>query len=152
MKIETWVWVALKAATAIAIVSAAAFWLRQTAIQTEHSNQQEIDQWVDENLADALSQKLNRSRSQLLTALHQPDHPINREIQQIVQSIDLRFSKESAAQVAMKLSILYRDGSRFSTTTDIAWDSLPSPIRKDFLKTGTQSVQIPWEFTTVKVS
>jgi hypothetical protein len=151
MKIEPWVWAVLKATTAIAIVSAAAFWLRRATTQTEHSNQKEIDQWVDENLAAALSQKLNCPRSHLIAALQQPAQPLNREIQQIVQAIDLRFSKESAAQIAMKLSIHYQDGSRFSTTTDISWDSLPGTIRRDFLKTGAQSVQIPWEFAAVKV-
>lgn len=153
MKIDSWVWVALKATTAIAIIATAAFLIKRFVDQTEDSNQQEIDNWIDERLAETFSKKLNQPVQQVLVALRHPNaSQLSSEIQQIVESIELLFSKESSSQIMMKLSILYKDGSSFSTSINKTWDSLPGVVRRDFLQTGSQCVCIPWEFSAIKVS
>jgi hypothetical protein len=153
MKSDAWVLVILKTTTVIAVIAAAAFLLKRFVDKLEDSNQNEIDNWVDEHLAQALSNKLNRPVQQVLEELqHQNISKLNSEIQQIVQSVDLLFSKESSSQIMMKLSISYKDGSIFSITADRTWDSLPEIIRKDFLKTGSKNVHVPWEISALKIS
>ncbi|MEM9924823.1 MAG: hypothetical protein AAF915_13890 [Cyanobacteria bacterium P01_D01_bin.50] len=148
MKIDTLVWVGL---TTIAIGSAA-FLLKHFADRIEKSNQKEIDTWVEESLAQALSKKLNRPVQETLAALRHPtiyNSELNREIRQVVQSVQLIFSKESSSEYTVKLYLLYKDASTFSTIIDKSWDSLPAIVRKHFLQTGSRTVRIPWEFPVI---
>jgi hypothetical protein len=146
MKPDSWLWMAVKGGAFVAVLATGAFFLKRLVEQTENSNQQEIDTWVEEKLVAALSKKLNLPSSQILTALQQPSSELNNEIQQIVESIDLLFSKISSSQIVLKLSLAYSDETLFSTTIEKSWDDLPEIVRKDFIQTGSQSVRVPWDF------
>jgi uncharacterized lipoprotein YmbA len=143
MKIDDWLWVTLKTVAVASSIAMVGVVLKILADKVEDSNQTEIDNWVDERLAESLSKKINQPSSKILAAIRNSDaSQIGNEINQILQSIDLLFSRKSSSQITMKLCILYKDDSDFSTTMRKDWDDLPASIRKKFIQTGSCSIRV----------
>ena len=135
----------LKIVITIALAAGGIIWLKRLSEQTEDENLNEIDNWADETVARALEKKLNVPLKAILQLFQgSQNNELLVKIQNILDSVTLNFTKQSPSSVSLRLEISYKDGTSYSVTTEKNWDSLPSPVREEFLRKGNKVVSLPW--------
>lgn len=145
MRSEYWMLTGFKVALFVVGIAAIAVGLKYIVNQTNTETQAEIDTWVNQRLAEALSRKLNQPVQVVSVALKDPTvSPLAEQIEQIVQSVTLTFQRLSASKFRIQLDLLYRSDTAFFTTIEKEWDDLPATVRKEFLQTGSQTVRQTW--------
>ncbi|HAA28563.1 MAG TPA: hypothetical protein DCE56_13855 [Cyanobacteria bacterium UBA8553] len=145
MKSESWMWTGIKVALVIAGLIAIAVGLKYISERTDIETQAEIDTWVNQRLAEALSRKLNQPAQVVGDALKKPSaSPLAEQIEQIVQSVTVTFQRLSSSKFQIQLNLLYKDDTAFSTAIEKEWDDLPATVRKEFLQTEHQTVRRTW--------
>lgn len=144
--IESWIWTGAKVALIVAGLGTIVIGLKHFADQTDRESQAEIDDWVNQRVADALSRKLDQPVQAVRNALQNPARSsLTERIEQLVQSVTLTFRKLSSSTVQIKLDLLYRNDAVFSTEIEKEWDELPATVRQEFLQTGNQTVRRIWD-------
>jgi len=69
-----------------------------------------------------------------------PNDELLAEIQNILDSVTLNFTKHSPSSIPLRIEIKYKDGTSYSVTIEKDWDSLP---RRIFTK-GSKTVSLLW--------
>jgi len=145
MRSEFWMWTGIKVALVIAGLTAIAVGLKYISERTDIETQAEIDAWVNQRLAEALSRKLNQPIQIVGDALKNPiASPLAEQIEQIVQSATLTFQRLSSSKFQIRLDLSYRSDTAFSTAIEREWEDLPATVREEFLQTGHQIVYRTW--------
>lgn len=145
MKGESWMWMGVKIALVVAGLTAIAAGLKYISDQTDTETQAEMDTWVNQRLAEALSRKLNQPVQVVGDALKDStSSSLAQQIEQIVQSVTLTFQRLSSSKFQIQLDLLYKGDTAFSTAIEKEWDDLPATVRKEFLQTGHQTVRRAW--------
>lgn len=145
MKSESWIWMGFKVALVFAGLTVIVVGLKYILDQTDTEAQSEIDTWVNQRLAEALSKKLNQPVQAVGDALKDSTtSPLAKQIEQVVQSATVTFQRLSSSKFQIQLDLLYKSNTAFSTAIEKEWDDLPTTVRGEFLKTGHQTVRRTW--------
>jgi hypothetical protein len=125
--------------------------LKEVMVKNELRTQKDLDEWVDQLLAESLSKKLERSPSSIFQTLTRgEDVELNRKIKTLIESVELVFQHDSSlSKVEVFLNASFQDGTSLSANTLRVWDDLPFAIRKEFLKSNDTSITVPWNLPLV---
>ena len=117
--------------------------------QSEAENRKNIDSWFEERLAISLAEKLGIPSQEILQTFRGSANPtIIARIREIVNSARLTFTRLSSFNdIEIRLSLDYSNGTSFSVANNWKWDELPETIRSEFLRSGSNIVSRPWDFS-----
>ncbi|MBF2090583.1 MAG: hypothetical protein IGR80_09150 [Synechococcales cyanobacterium K44_A2020_017] len=148
MKLSSLFWLGLVGITATV---AGGVLLSKFSESADMENQQDLDTWVDHLLAESLSKKLSISSSSVMKILNgSADIEIAQEVSNLVRNAELVFQRQSSESIIkVSFSARYKDGTSLSATRERSWDDLPSSIRREFLKSGSREIKVPWHLPLV---
>lgn len=136
-----WIILGLGVAAGIAV-------LMRVVSVVEVGNRAEMEQWVDQSLAESLGERLRKPPELILRTLRgAPDPGLVRLIESVVSAVTLTFVRGTGARgILLGLNILYKDGHNFARQVERSWEELPESVRSEFLRGGGMTVERPWEF------
>lgn len=129
------------------------FFIKEIIEKNEAQVEQDLNEWVEQLLSEALSKKLDISSSSILETLTKGENaPLTQKIQQLIKSVELVFLRGSSLSVVeVVLNASFTDGTSLSVSTQRVWDDLPSTIRKQLFKTNDTSITVPWNLPSVNM-
>lgn len=121
---------------------------RRANKQPRRREQNPLDRWVEEQVAQALAQKLSVERSVLIKTLRgEPDPDAVTSMEQGVRGIQVAYERMAQAHEAeVRLDITFEDGSTTQARRRVAHDELPTWVRDELARTGGAHVYRPWYF------
>ena len=116
--------------------------------KTEADNRNNLDNFFDYVIAEALANKLQTTKAVILPIVQGSSNPeLEQKIENIVHSVRLLFKKRpQSSTVEVRLEIDYTDETSLATTVNKDWDEIPATVREQFLRTGNPEVCLPWAF------
>lgn len=140
---RTFFWIG---ATATVAIIGSVLLFKSIANQSDRQTKQALDAWIENLLADDLSQRLGLSAASIKAAVSgKGELSVLTKVRQTISSVDLLFARQSSASVQVACRASYQDGTSSSVTLSKDWDDLPSDVRAAFLKTNSKEIVVPWD-------
>lgn len=107
--------------------------------------------WLDEIAYEVLARKLKAEKSSLLASVSNNEHNVLKQCREVLNSAQWAFIREEAgSQVKARLEMIFTDGTSSNTEIVKHWDDIPSSIRAEFLRTGSNSLSQEWVMHNIK--
>lgn len=107
--------------------------------------------WLDEIAYEVLARKLKAEKSSLLASVSNNEHNILEQCREVLNSAQWAFIREEAgSQVKARLEMVFTDGTSSNTEIVKHWDDIPSSIRAEFLRTGSNNLSQEWVLHNIK--
>lgn len=121
---------------------------RRASQKPRRREQNPLDRWVEEQVAQAVATKLSLERDVLTKSLRgDPDPDAVTSMEQGVRGIQVAYERMAQAHEAeIRVEITFEDGSTSQLRRRVAHDELPSWARDELARTGAAHVYRPWYF------
>jgi hypothetical protein len=136
------------AGTVVVLTARLFFLIRHLVRRGEAASRAALDGWADARLAECLAGKLREPAEVILRAVRGASGgDLAAAARAAVHSASLTFTRPRGShQVGVRLEVVFTDGSSSAVAAERSWDELPTAIRDEFLRSGSEAIIRPWEF------
>jgi hypothetical protein len=135
------------------LVMSGFFLFEKFSNQAELDSKQNLDRWVENELARRLAEKVKASPEEVLRVFSTDNETeLSRKVRALLGTVEVIFVQSSPSTVRRSIETQLMDGTSLSVTSDTLWDDLPADIRSEFLKTGKKRISVPWKYALDSVT
>lgn len=105
-----------------------------------------VDRRISEMLAGSLSNKLGVTEIDIVSVLSGAGRSeLMPKLREIVDSVNVTATKTKIGQpVEMRVVLNYKDGTSYSTRSNIMWEELPGETREALIRSESNTIRCPW--------